>query len=107
MVETRRDRVAQRPDPSSWGEDELLTLGEAARLHWPNGPITERTLRTAIRDGRLAISKLAGKFYVTRRALSALSHCEAIRPARHGRNAESANRDFEDDLAAISRMRGR
>lgn len=28
-------RVRQRPDPESWGFDELLTLAEAALLHWP------------------------------------------------------------------------
>ena len=52
MTDKRRDRVAQRPDPAAWGEDELMSLGEAARLHWPDGPIRERTLRTAVRDGR-------------------------------------------------------
>jgi len=107
MSEKRPDRVAQRPDPAEWGEDELMTLAEAARLHWPDGPITERTLRTAVRDGRLPISRFAGKFFVTRRALAALSNCEPTPASRPSRESEVATSGFEDDLAAVRRMRGR
>lgn len=106
MTKGRIDRIAQRPDPSSWGEDELLTLGEAARLLWPAGPITERTLRTAARDGRLPISRVAGKFFVTRRGLSVLSRCEPL-VAASAEAFETAVPLFEQDLAAISTMRGR
>jgi hypothetical protein len=66
MTDKQRDRVAQHPNPAAWEDDELMSLGEAARLFWPHGPITERTLRTAIRDGRLPISQVAGKFFVTK-----------------------------------------
>ena len=62
-------RVAARPDPEEWRDDELMTMAEAAALLWPEGPITERTLRTAVRDGRLPISKVAGKFFVTKIAV--------------------------------------
>jgi hypothetical protein len=55
-------RVTTRPDPSQWQDDELMTLGEAAALFCPDGPFSERTLRTAVRDGRLPISQVAGKF---------------------------------------------
>ena len=106
MAKGRIDRIAQRPDPSSWDEDELLTLGEAARLLWPHGPITERTLRTAVRDGKLPISRLAGKFFVTRRGLTVLSRCEPVVPASKEAVQEAAPL-FEKDLAAIGRMRGR
>ena len=58
-------RVAARPDPLSWGDDELMTPQEAAALLWPDGLITQRTLRTAVRDGKLPISQVAGKFFVT------------------------------------------
>jgi hypothetical protein len=47
-------RVTTRPDPSQWQDDELMTLGEAAALFCPDGPFSERTLRTA------AASDLAG-----------------------------------------------
>lgn len=58
-------RVADRPKPEEWTDDDLLTLPEAAALFWPAGPITTNTLRTAGRDGTLAITKVAGKFFTT------------------------------------------
>lgn len=102
----RTDRISERPDPCKWDRDELMTLGEAARLHWPRGPITERTLRTAVRDGRLPISRLAGKFFVTRRALSSLSECTTARsPGAYGE--EDKGHSYLSDLAALDRMGGK
>ena len=73
------DRVKARPRPDMWRDDELMTLAEAAALHWPDGPLTETSLRTAARDGRLPISQIAGKFFVTRVALRSLTVCEPLR----------------------------
>lgn len=73
-------RVAVRPDPKSWDMDELMTLKEAVDLHWPDGPLTIPTLRTAIRDGKLPVCSVAGKFFLTRRALLALSEAEMMKP---------------------------
>lgn len=98
------DRVADRPDPRSWGDDELMTLSEAARLHWPHGPITEHTLRTAVRDGRLAISQVAGKFFVTKRALADLSTCEPLEIGEMPDAVANGPHGFED---ALGPMRGR
>jgi hypothetical protein len=58
-------RIADRPDPSQWAPDELLTLREAALLFWPSGPITESTLRTAVRDGQLGVATIAGKLFTS------------------------------------------
>lgn len=85
MPECLRDRglpprIAARPDPSQWGEDELLTLREAASLLWPDGPLTERSLRTAARDGRLPVTMIARKLLTTRRALREMSQCEPRTP---------------------------
>jgi hypothetical protein len=107
MASKRIDRVAQRPDPAMWGEDEIMNLGEAARLHWPNRqPVGEGTLRRAVRDGRLAVSILAGKYFVTRRALAALSTCEPLRVRDPEEDDESGGggRGYLADLAAIERM---
>jgi hypothetical protein len=71
-------RVRQRPDPESWGLDELLTIPEAALLHWPQGPLTVTSLRTAIRDGQLAVAVIAGKFFTTRRHLSSATACKVL-----------------------------
>lgn len=99
-------RVADRPDPALWGENELMNLGEAAALLWPRGPISERTLRTAVRDGRLPISRLAGKFFVTKAALATLSKCEPVKTSAAA-SPERAPSAFEDDLAAIRDMAAR
>jgi hypothetical protein len=42
------ERVARRPDPAAWSEDELVALHEAVALLWPLGPVTVSTLRTAM-----------------------------------------------------------
>lgn len=66
------DRVAVRPSPDMWAEDELLTLPEAARLFWPDGPLTTTSLRTAVRDGMLEIRTVAGRHMTTPAALRRL-----------------------------------
>ncbi len=99
------DRVTARPDPSQWRDDEIMTLREAAALFWPDGPFSERTLRTAVRDGRLPISQVARKFFVTKASLRVLSVCEPLRPARLGADALRGGGGLENDLAAIRRMR--
>jgi hypothetical protein len=100
-------RVADRPDPALWGENELMNLGEAAALLWPRGPISERTLRTAVRDGRLPISRLAGKFFVTKAALATLSKCEPIKTSAAAPPERAPPSAFENDLAAIRDMADR
>lgn len=74
----RPQRVADRPRSEEWNDDELLTLPEAAALFWPNGPITTNTLRTAGRDGTLAITKVAGKFFTTPMAIRRMGQGEAV-----------------------------
>jgi hypothetical protein len=78
---TRPRRIAARPDPKDWGDDELLTFAEAAALIWPDGPISASTLRTAYRSGLLETVLLARKLMTTKRALSEMTE-SARRPAR-------------------------
>ncbi|EKS34516.1 hypothetical protein [Afipia broomeae] len=106
---TRPDRVRTRPDPAQWHEDELLTLGEAAALYWPDGPLTETTLRTAARDGRLPISQIAGKFFVTKAALRCLTVCKPLGEAHRSPAPVAATGDqgYLADLAQVSEMRRR
>jgi hypothetical protein len=75
-------RVAARPDPRDWGEDELLTLPETAALFWPDGPLTTHSLRVAVRDGVLAVAVVAGRYMTTRRAVSEMSKCARL--SEHG-----------------------
>ncbi|MCS3928989.1 hypothetical protein M2175_004020 [Bradyrhizobium elkanii] len=99
-------RVKIRPDPSQWDDDELMTLAEAAMLMWPNGPLTETSLRTAVRDRRLAISVVAGKFLVTKAALRALSLCKPLGDDALADTATSRRHSYLADLRAIEAMGG-
>ena len=74
-------RIAARPDPKDWQDDELLTFSEAAALLWPDGPITGSTLRTAYRQGLLETTMLARKLMTTKRSLREMTEA-ARRPAR-------------------------
>jgi hypothetical protein len=87
-----------------WAHDELMNLAEAARLMWPDGPLTERSLRTAIREGRLPISVVAGKFFVTKQALGALSACRPWAPSAET-SVGPASETMRKDLAIIRKMR--
>ena len=98
----RIDRVAARPDPMMWRADELLTLGEAAKLMWPDGLLSERSLRHAVREGRLPISIIAGKYFTTKAALDQLSICA---PIVDERPMETRRSDYEEDLATIQKLR--
>jgi hypothetical protein len=69
-------RIAARPSPDQWGADELLTLNEAAKLFWPSGPLTTRSLRTAAETGRLPVVVVARKMLTTKRAIEEMSRCE-------------------------------
>jgi hypothetical protein len=107
--EVKIDRVRARPDPALWADDELMTLVEAAALHWPNGPLTETSLRTAVRDGRLPISQIAGKFFMTKVALRALAVCEPFRtaPSAQAPAIRGSNAGYLADLAQLEEMRRR
>jgi hypothetical protein len=70
---TRPRRIAARPDPSQWGDDELLTFVEAANLLWPQGPLTASSLRTAYRAGELEVAMIARKLLVTKRGLAEMT----------------------------------
>ncbi|MBR0925199.1 hypothetical protein ABH973_002398 [Bradyrhizobium ottawaense] len=75
-------RVKAKPDPATWGDDELLTLAEAAALLWPEGgPVTASTLRTCYRSGLLEVVVVARKVLVTKKAIAAMTE-KARRRAR-------------------------
>jgi hypothetical protein len=70
---TKPRRIAARPDPSQWSDDELMTFQEAAALFWPQGPLTASSLRTAYRAGELEVVLIARKLLVTKRGLASLT----------------------------------
>ena len=77
-------RIQARPSPEQWGEDDLLSLPEAASLFWPEGPLSVSSLRVAVRDGVLPVTVVAGRILTTKRAVLSMSVCRPIA----GRNAE-------------------
>lgn len=85
---TNSDRVLARPSPELWDLDELMSLPEAVRLFWPDGPLTVNSLRVAIRDGTLPVAIVAGKHLTTRRAVLEMSAC---RPLVGGRERHPAS----------------
>lgn len=65
-------RVRHQPDPASWADDDKLTLKEAVALFYPRGPVTLKTLRSAIAKGGLIPYDFAGKLWVTPAQMRAL-----------------------------------
>jgi hypothetical protein len=70
---TKPRRIAARPDPAQWSDDELMTFQEAAALLWPQGPLTASSLRTAYRAGELEVVMIARKLLVTKRGLAEMA----------------------------------
>jgi hypothetical protein len=105
---TRRPtpRVSERPHPSQWGEDELMTLDEAVALYWPMGPLTVASLRTAIRNNRLPVAEVARKFLVSPKGIRAMSQPRTIGrnpvDSDEGKALSAKNRDHDSWAAALS-----
>jgi hypothetical protein len=98
-------RVRERPDPESWGEDELITLAEAAELFWPKGPLRTASLRTAARDGQLAIAAIAGKFMTTPRALKEMATCAMMKRPSGGDDEPLSAKTFVRHLVEATERR--
>jgi hypothetical protein len=102
-LEALPPRVAGRPDPAQWGEDELMSLTEAAHLFWPQGPIRPASLRTAQRDGQLAVARIAGKVLTTRGAVEAMiknTLRATARPTRSRTRSSAAPASGRSELRA-------
>lgn len=65
----RPPRVLARPDIDAWSDWEPINLKECCALFFPHGPLTVRSLRTAIRDGALGTTRIAGKIYTSKQAV--------------------------------------
>lgn len=92
-------RVIQRCDPGLWTDFELMDLREAAALFFPEKLLTVNSLRTAIRDGQLAVVMIAGKYLTNKAAVTAMSACSIGAPSV-SQKPESMGRDY-----ALRKMR--
>ncbi|MEA2896139.1 MAG: hypothetical protein QOJ84_1754 [Bradyrhizobium sp.] len=99
------ERVARRPHPVQWSEDELLALHEAVALLWPGGPVTVSSLRTAIAAGDLAHARIAGRIFTTRAALAEMAACRRT-AAADGGAAGREDADWAAHLATLLPKRG-
>lgn len=97
------ERVARRPDPAQWGEDELMGLHEAVALMFAAGPLTVSSLRTAIGRGELAHARIANRIYTTLAALSAMAECRRTSGRNDGRMSAEA---WEARLSTLLPKRG-
>jgi hypothetical protein len=93
MPKRNTDKLARakaRPDPAQWGEDEVMTLVEAAAVFFPQGPLTLSSLRRAANAGTLEIAKVVGKDLTTPRAIRKLvkPSCRAAKLSRHDSGSE-------------------
>src|ERR1700742_3658352 len=93
MPKRKTDKLARakaRPDPAQWGEDEVMTLVEAAVVFFPHGPLTLSSLRRAAAAGTLEIAKVAGKDLTTPRPTRKMAKpsCRAAKPSRHDSGTE-------------------
>jgi hypothetical protein len=69
----RPRRIAARPNPCDWADDELMSFAEAASLLWPDGPLSASSLRTAYRAGDLEVTMIARKLLVTKRSIQKMT----------------------------------
>lgn len=98
-------RVAARPDPEDWAPEELMTLAEAAKIHWPLGPLTARSLRTAADAGLLPVVILARKRLTNRRAIQEMSKCTTRTPRKPAPRPEPSRPEDPADAAFEALMR--
>jgi hypothetical protein len=68
-------RVAQRPDPAAWSDQELMSLTEAAALFWPDGPLRLSSLRIAAKAKQLDVVVIARKMLTCKAAVARMSAC--------------------------------
>ena len=73
-------RIRARPEPRLWSDLDILNVEEAAALWWPDGPLSAKSLRNAIRAGRLGCVRIAGKLFVTPAAIREMCRCRCETP---------------------------
>lgn len=64
-------RLDQRPSAGQWEDDEPMELSVAVRLGLTGG-LSEKSLRTQLRNGNLAAARVGRRIFVTKGALKKL-----------------------------------
>lgn len=80
-----------------------MTLAEAAVVFFPDGPLTLSSLRTAIRDGALAVARVAGKILSTPRAIREMTKPYSVaKPKRRDQGPVGASDGIQPGIFPIA-----
>jgi hypothetical protein len=77
-------------NPAAVAPDTPLRLEVAAKLAFPDGSISVNSLRREIAAGRLEASKIAGKHFVTLRAIREMGRLCRVVPKTPGRDQDAS-----------------
>jgi hypothetical protein len=100
------ERLRTRPRADAWGDDELVSLAEAAALFFPFGPLTASSLRAARRRGELACVEVCGRAFTTPRAIRDMRTPSLASDPSQGDAVPVGRRD-ENAGAALAELRRR
>lgn len=70
-------------DPVDWTDETPLRLKDAAEIAFPGGGMTPSGLRREALRGTLVIERVAGKDYVTLKAIAEMRGKCRVKPKRH------------------------
>lgn len=65
----RLKRLEAKPTLDDWADHEALTLTEAIELDITGGALSAKGLRTAVNKGEIASAEVAGRIWITKRAV--------------------------------------
>lgn len=65
----RLKRLEAKPTLDDWADHEALTLTEAIKLDITGGALSAKGLRTAVNKGEIASAEVAGRIWITKRAV--------------------------------------
>ena len=65
----RLKRLVGKPTLDLWRDHEALTLTEAIQLDITGGALSAKGLRTAVNKGEIASAQVAGRIWITKRAV--------------------------------------
>lgn len=80
LSDRTRARFESKPSAEDWRDDEPMELAVAVALHLTAG-LSEKGLRTAIRNRELACAEVSGRLFVTKRALREMFEPKLAPPA--------------------------
>lgn len=87
------------------GNDDPVPLELAAEIFYPLGGVTEQTLKTEIRNGRLVPELTGGKYFVTRRAINEMRElCRGQRKVP-GSTSEKGPKEKRSGLSETERTK--